>query len=120
VGVYVKEAVLLFKKNRMDKIQLKASGMALAHAVAVAEDIRRVVRGVHQLASFSKRTVTDVYEPTKSGLESVTRERALPTLDITLSLVPLNKADPGYQVPLPDAQVKEMTIEEAEKGLSPS
>jgi DNA-binding protein len=120
VWVYVKEAVVQFKRNQLEQIQLKASGMALAHAVAVAEDIRRAVGGLHQVASFSKRTVTDVYEPTKSGLENITRERLLPTIDIVLSKRALRTSEPGYQSPLPDSQVKEMTLEEAEKGLSSS
>ena len=120
VWVYVHEAVVLFKKDRLERIVLKASGMALAHAVAVAEDIRRAVRGIHQVASFTKRQVTDVFEPTKSGLESITRERFIPTIDIILSTRAERTTEPGYQAPLPDSQVKEMPLEEAEKGLSSS
>lgn len=118
--MYVKEAVVLFMKDRLDRIVLKASGMALAHAVAVAEDIRRSVRGIHQVASFTKRKVTDVFEPTKSGLESITQERFVPTIDIVLSTRAERTSEPGYQAPLPDSQVKEMSLEEAEKGLSSS
>ena len=120
VWVYVKEAVVLFKRDHLERIQLKASGMALAHAVAVAEDIRRAVRSLHQVASFSKRVVVDVFEPVKTGLESITKERSLPTIDIVLSTRLLQTSEPGYQAPLPDSQVKEMSLEEAEKGLSSS
>lgn len=120
VWVYVHEAVVLFKKDGLERIVLKASGMALAHAVAVAEDIRRAVRGLHQVASFDKRKVTDVFEPTKSGLESITKERSIPTIDIILSTKAEKTTEPGYQAPLPDSQVKEMPLEEAEKGLSSS
>ena len=111
---YVKDAVLWFKKEAKDVILLRASGWAIGHAVATAEEIKRAIRGLHQVVVYSKRTVVDEYEPTEAGLSNVTKERTIPALEIRLSIRPVNPSDPGYQAPVPDSQVKEMTVAEAE------
>lgn len=41
----------------------------------------------------------------QTGLKTVTVEKYIPTIEITLSLDALDTASPGYQPPLPESQV---------------
>ena len=115
VKVYVKDAVLWFRRENKARIVLKASGWAISQAVAAAEEIKRAVGGLHQVVTFGKRIVTDVFEPIESGLDTVTKERTIPSVEIVLATGQVDVKDPGYQTPLPSSLVKEMSVEEAEK-----
>jgi DNA-binding protein len=111
---YVKDAVLWFKKSAGTIIVLKGSGWALSQTVAAAEDIKRAIKGLHQIATYGTRTVTDEFEPIEAGLEKMSKERQLSTLEIRLSIRPMDNTDPGYQAPLDAALVKEWSVAEAE------
>jgi len=93
---------------------LKGSGWALAQTVNAAEEIKRAIKGLHQVATYGNRTVTDEFEPIEVGLEKMTKSRQLPTLEIKLSLRPVDNTDPGYQPPVDQALVKEWSVEQAE------
>jgi DNA-binding protein len=115
VEATVKKAVLLLKRSSAPSIHLKATGSAIPQAVAIAEAIRRGVAGLHQLTTIGKVEVTDVYVPTEEGLTEIVKTRQITTLEITLSKIGGNKSHYGYQEPLPADQVKEISVEEAER-----
>lgn len=111
----IKDGLKLFKKDNLQTIVIKASGQALAKAVRVAEEIKRKEPGLHQLNSFSKKTIQDRYKPLEEGLDEVVKDRTLEGLEITLSKSPLDKTHSGYQAPLPNDKVTNLTLEEVEE-----
>ena len=110
----IKDGLKLFKKDSLQTIVIKASGQALAKAVRVAEEIKRKEPGLHQLNSFSKKTIQDRYRSLEEGLDDVVKDRTLEGLEITLSKAPLDKTHSGYQPPLPNDKVTNLTLEEVE------
>ncbi|CAG9325129.1 unnamed protein product [Blepharisma stoltei] len=112
---FLKQALLLLKKDGKRTVVIKASGGAIPKAVKVAEDVKRYELGLHQINNFSKRKVQVLYRAQEEGLEDKTIERELEGLEITLSKDEQDKTHPGYQAPLPANQVKSISIEEVEK-----
>jgi len=91
-----------------DTIVLKGMGLAIAKTVAVAEIIRRRVRGVYQQVEVGSQEIVDEWEPNEenSELPKQTTNRTVTSITITLSKSPLNRSHPGYHEPLPESQVK--------------
>lgn len=108
VKIYIAEAVQWFRVHKGSLLFLKGSGGAISHTVLVAEQIKRVIHGLHQIATFGRRIIQDEYAPIEIGLDTVLIERKVPTLEILLSLRPMDNTDPGYQAPLPSHLVHEV------------
>ncbi|GAB5360009.1 hypothetical protein AAMO2058_000590600 [Amorphochlora amoebiformis] len=89
-------------------IRFRAMGQAINATVIVAEVVKRLVPGLHQITSLSSSEITDVYEPLVEGLRTVVVKRRVPSIEITLSKDPLDTTDVGYQ---PPEEVKEMPEE---------
>jgi len=111
---YIKDAVLWINQAAGKEIVLKGSGWAVGPTVEVAEEIKRAIKGLHQITTYGKKAVMDEFEPMEFGLDKITKEKMLPTLEIRLSIRPLDSKDPGYQAPIDPSLVKEMTLAEAE------
>jgi len=111
----IKDGLKLFKKDGLQTIVIKGSGVALSKAVRVAEEIKRKEPGLHQINAFSKKVVQDRYRPLEEGLDEVVKDRTLEGLEITLSKNQLDKNHSGYQAPLPSDKVKNLTLDEVEK-----
>lgn len=111
----IKDGLKLFKKDGLQTVVIKGSGLAVSKAVRVAEEIKRKEPGLHQQNDFSKKTVQDKYRPLEEGLDEVVKERTIEGLEITLSKTALDKNHSGYQPPLPSDKVKNLTLDEVEK-----
>mmetsp|Transcript_24829 Transcript_24829/g.43704 ORF Transcript_24829/g.43704 Transcript_24829/m.43704 type:complete len:336 (-) Transcript_24829:22-1029(-) len=116
--IAVKRAVVLFKRRNLDSITLKAIGSAISHAITISEAVRRGVAGLHQITNLSRVEVTDIYMPKEEGLAEIEKNRVIQSLEITLSRTPGDKTHYGYQAPLALDKVREISIEDAERGQS--
>lgn len=108
VTSYVSYAGTLISDQKMRQLTIKASGNAIGQAIALAEQLKRRYKGLHQLNTCGNTTVSLVYEPIEEGLDEVTEERVVAFLEIKLSFDPLDKTNPGYQPPLDDAAFQEL------------
>lgn len=105
---YFSYAGTLITDQKMRQLTIKASGNAIGQAIALAEQLKRRYKGLHQLNTCGNTTVSLVYEPMEEGLDQVTEERVVAFLEIKLSFDPLDENDPGYQAPLDDAAFEEL------------
>merc|ERR1712204_135535 len=87
----------------------------MGKAVTAVEIIKRRFKGLHQITKLGSQEVVDEYEPLEEGLDNVTETRNLPFLEITLSKTALDSSDKGYQPPIDESLVKEVTAEEEEE-----
>jgi len=112
IGRYITYAgsLLVGDQEKVDKVIIKATGVAIKNAVLVAEILRHRIFGLHQISEIKTTNIKDEYEPLEEGLDKVVIERSLAVLEITLS----TKADgvdtkhAGYQAPLPKNEVEEV------------
>jgi Alba len=95
-------------------------GRAMNKAVTIAEILKRKM-SLHQWNVLSSVEMIDVYEPIEEGLDIVTSRRYVSCMTITLSItlvqqppaettstipyVVLDVNHPGYQPPLPSAEM---------------
>ena len=111
----IKEGLLMFKSKGAKSITVKGSGQAIHKAVRVAEEIKRKEPGLHQQNSFDKGVFKDVYKPIEEGLDDVVKERIVEGLKIVLSKNALDTNHTGYQAPIPNDQVTNLTVEQVNK-----
>jgi len=109
---YVTYASRLFNELEKKRLTIKATGNAIARAVTLAEIVKRRFKGLHQITKIGSTTITDTYEPLEEGLDNVSHERIVSCIEIILSKEPIDDKCPGYQPPLDESLVKEMTAEE--------
>ncbi|CAG9317811.1 unnamed protein product [Blepharisma stoltei] len=114
-NLFIREALLLLRKDNLRTIVIKASGLALPRAVKVVEEIKRYEAGLHQVNKISKRNVKDVFTPNEPGLDEVVKERTIDGFEITLTKDVPDTKSPGYQAPLPASEVRAISLEEIEK-----
>jgi len=110
--MHIREALLMFRESNIRAIIIKAGGQALRNAIKVVEEIKRYEVGLHQVNKFNKRTVKDVWTPNDPDLDEVVKERTIDGVEITLSKDALDSKNPGYQAPLPESEIRKITIEE--------
>merc|ERR1711976_762648 len=94
------------------KMKLVAAGNVLDLAVTFAEIIKRRLKGLHQVTSIGSTEIVDRYLPKEEGLDVVEQKRNISHMEIVLSLDALDTNDVGYQAPLPESEVKEVSPEE--------
>ena len=107
VGLYVSYGYKHLSSEGNSKVVIKATGNALTKAVTVCEILKRKIYDLHQLTELGSLEVEDEFEPLEEGLDRVLDKRQVSFVTITLSKVPLNLNEPGYQAPI--------TVNEAEK-----
>merc|ERR1711972_159625 len=107
----VSRAAKLFNELEKKYIVIAATGNALTKAVTSAEVIKRRFKGLHQITKLGSQEIVDEYEPLEEGLDKVTETRSMSFVEITLSKEPLDTADKGYQAPLDESLVKELSAE---------
>eukprot|EP00397_Hematodinium_sp_SG-2012_P049227 GEMP01056689.1.p1 GENE.GEMP01056689.1~~GEMP01056689.1.p1 ORF type:complete len:284 (+),score=77.55 GEMP01056689.1:88-939(+) len=115
-AVYITYAAKLFNEKELEKCTIKATGTALATAVTVVEIIKRRFKGLHQITKLGSIEIVDEYEPLEEGLDKVTDVRQVSFIEVTLSKAALDEKNPGYQPPLSDDLVKEVSAEEIARG----
>lgn len=116
IAAYVNYGSGLFNEKNLDKFTIKATGTALATAVTVAEVLKRRFKGLHQITKLHSVEIEDEWEPTEEGLEVVKQIRNVSCIEILLSKTELDTTDKGYQEPLPESEVKELSPEELNRG----
>lgn len=108
VSAYVSWATKVFEERGKQDVKIAATGNALAKAVTVAEVLKLRMKNLHQVTDIGLREIVDMYEPLEEGLDPVTGTRSVPFGEITLSKIPLDPSDKGYQSPVeesgPDAE----------------
>ena len=106
---------LLEKKS--DMVHINATGAAVSNAIKVIEYLKKSLKGLHVQYKIQSKKFIDEYEPTIEGLDKVTTERIVSTLECILTLTKGDqlKGTPGYIEPLPEAQVNQAKFEESLK-----
>ena len=97
---FLKYAIFLFEKRNLPYVKFKASGSAIAGLVNIAEILKKVVPGVHQVNKIYTLKYEQDYEPKEKGLDHVTIVRNVPILEIAFykELLDLNMTElPGFQ-----------------------
>jgi len=105
-------------EKKAEFVYLNATGAAVSNAIKVIEYLKRHLKGLHVQYKILSKKFIDEYEPTIEGLDKVTTERIVSTLECTLTLISGDKlkGTPGYIEPIPEAQVDQAKFEEALKG----
>lgn len=97
---FLKYAIFLFEKRNLPYIKFKASGSAIAGLINIAEILKKVVPGVHQVNRIYTLKYEQDYEPKEKGLDPVTIVRNVPILEIAFykELLELDMENlPGFQ-----------------------
>lgn len=97
---FLKYAIFLFEKRNLPYIKFKASGSAIAGLINIAEILKKVVPGVHQVNRIYTLKYEQDYEPKEKGLDQVTIVRNVPILEIGFykELLELDMENlPGFQ-----------------------
>lgn len=102
-------------KNPDKNIRIKATGKAISKAFLAAELIRHRVKGLHQQTHVDTTDSITRYEPLEEGLDVVSIAKKLSVVEITLSFQALDVNHYGYQEPLDEKEVKEITLEDLMK-----
>lgn len=89
-----------------DGVTLKGMGRAINKTVTIAEIIKRRIPRLHQLTEIGSVNITDTWEPLEEGLNTLETTRHVSVISIVLSTSELDTSKPGYQLPLPEDQVK--------------
>ena len=105
-------------EKKAEFVYLNATGAAVSNAIKVIEYLKRHLKGLHVQYKILSKKFIDEYEPTIEGLDKVTTERIVSTLECTLTLTSGDKlkGTAGYIEPIPEAQVDQDKFEEALKG----
>lgn len=109
---YVNYAAKLLGEEEKKTIKIKATGNAIAKAVTLAEIVKRRFKGLHQITKCGSTVITDQYVSGQDNNEHVVQEKTVSFIDILLSKEQLDTKDTGYQAPLDEKYVKEMSPEE--------
>lgn len=109
---YVNYAAKLLGEEEKNTIKIKATGNAIAKAVTLAEIVKRRFKGLHQITKCGSTVITDQYISGQENNEHVVQEKTVSFIDIMLSKEQLDTKDTGYQAPLDEKYVKEMSPEE--------
>lgn len=108
---YVNYAAKLLGEEEKKSIKIKATGNAIAKAVTLTEIVKRRFKGLHQITKCGSTVITDHYINGQDN-EQVVQEKTVSYIDILLSRDELDTKHPGYQAPLDEKYVKEMSPEE--------
>lgn len=109
---YVNYAAKLLGEEEKKSIKIKATGNAIAKAVTLTEIVKRRFKGLHQITKCGSTIITDQYVTGQDNSEHVVQEKSVSFIDILLSREQLDTEHTGYQPPLNEKYVKEMTQEE--------
>ncbi|GAW83456.1 DNA/RNA-binding protein Alba 1 [Plasmodium gonderi] len=109
---YVNYGAKILGEEDKKSLKIKATGNAIGKAVTLAEIIKRRFKGLHQITRCGSTVITDQYVSGQDNNEHVVQEKTVSFIDILLSRDQLDVKDAGYQPPLDEKYVKEMSPEE--------
>ena len=107
VNFYVSYATRLLIEGDATEFLITATGQALSKAVQVAEVVKRRIPNLHQVTKVGTLEIEDEFEPLEEGLGKVVEKRPVSFINITISKVPLDENNVGYQKPLDPSLVEE-------------
>ncbi|CAD2104424.1 DNA/RNA-binding protein Alba 1, putative [Plasmodium vinckei brucechwatti] len=109
---YVNYGAKILGEEDKKSLKIKATGNAIGKAVTLAEIIKRRFKGLHQITKCGSTVIADQYVSGQDNSEHVIQEKTVSYIDILLSRDQLDVKDAGYQPPLDEKYVKEMSPEE--------
>ena len=107
---FLRYGVFLFEKRNLPYVKFKASGSAIASLVNIAEILKKIIPGLHQVNRIFTLKYDQEYEPKERGLDHVTITRNVPILEVSFYKVLMDSEfakEAGYQKPI-DEKVFEM------------
>eukprot|EP00397_Hematodinium_sp_SG-2012_P045582 GEMP01051237.1.p1 GENE.GEMP01051237.1~~GEMP01051237.1.p1 ORF type:complete len:189 (+),score=64.96 GEMP01051237.1:30-596(+) len=116
-AAYVAYASKMFNEKSLKNVKVVATGTALPTAVTIGEILKRRFKGLRQIVKVGSMEIVNEYEPLEEGLDNVTDVRHVSFIELLLSLEPLDEDDKGYQAPLPESEVVEMSAEDMLRGV---
>lgn len=95
----ISQAFRLLQNKKGEKIVLIGSGPTVTKTITCAEIIKRKTKGLHQVNKLFYSRIQDTWEPKEDHLDKLQVTRKIPSISITLSKIPLDVSQPGYQAP---------------------
>lgn len=95
----ISQAMRILQSKKGDKIVITGSGPTVTKTITCAEIIKRKFKGLHQLNKLFYIKIEDTWEPKEESLDTLQVTKRIPSISITLSKVPLDATQPGYQAP---------------------
>jgi len=83
----------------MDSVVLKAMGKTISKAVSIAEILKKRFP-LHQITEIGSNEIDETFIPVVEGLEEIKQTKRVSSIQITLSMTPLDSHALGYQAPL--------------------
>eukprot|EP00831_Metopus_contortus_P015407 TRINITY_DN163_c0_g2_i5.p2 TRINITY_DN163_c0_g2~~TRINITY_DN163_c0_g2_i5.p2 ORF type:complete len:277 (-),score=55.05 TRINITY_DN163_c0_g2_i5:22-852(-) len=102
---YLRYIAGVFEEKKFDTIVIRGAGFVISKCLTIADRVRNMVKGIHEIVNFENQEIEDIYEPLEEGLDRVVLKKKVPMISITLSLKPLEKDHPGYHAPVPESQI---------------
>ena len=84
--IYAAYAAKMLYDKPDQHIQLNGTGTATYKVIQTVEFLRRRMKGLHVAYDITTTVFKDVFEPTEKGLDTVTVEKNVATIEATLSL----------------------------------
>ncbi|GER40853.1 ribonuclease P protein subunit p25 [Striga asiatica] len=92
-----------------NEIRITSQGRMRSYITYALTLLQRRIVGLHQITAIQSTDITDTWEPLEEGLQTLETTRKVSMVTITLSKKELDKANIGYQPPIPADQVKVAT-----------
>jgi len=96
---YILYAITLLEEKNMDSVVLKAMGKTISKAVSIAEILKKRFP-LHQITEIGSNEIDETFIPVVEGLEEIKQTKRVSSIQITLSMTPLDSHALGYQAPL--------------------
>ncbi|PFX28415.1 ribonuclease P protein subunit p25-like protein [Stylophora pistillata] len=95
----ISQAFRLLQNKKGEKVVLIGSGPTVTKTITCAEIIKRKSKGLHQVNKLFYSRIQDTWESKEDHLDKLQVTRKIPSISITLSKIPLDASQPGYQAP---------------------
>lgn len=105
IGRYLRRVAQLWGENK-EEIVIRGVSNAMENVVKLAELIKHRFPKIHQINKIDDYEFVDEWEPLYEGMEPLKHTRKVTMLSITLSKSAKDTQNYGYQLPIPDSEVK--------------
>ena len=86
ISNYILYAATILLEKKQPELIIKSTGNAIPKAVILAETLKRRIKGLHQDNKVQTIESTETYEPLEEGLDTITINKRLTSLEIVLSI----------------------------------
>lgn len=105
IGRYLRRVAQLFAEEKSEII-IRGVSNAMENVVKLGELIKHRFPNLHQLNKIEEHEFVDEWEPLYEGMEKLRHTRKVTMLSITLSKSAQDTSNFGYQLPIPQSEVK--------------